>query len=249
MGETIQETIRRALPELLRNDPGFRDEILSLTRKSYADREETESRFDRVLGELARDREEQSRKWAEQAKERERDREEQNRKWEEQNRKWEEQNRKWDQQMEENHSLLEEIRKSRVRQDQAFGAMGSRWGLASEQSFRDALKGILEQSFPVEVLNINDFDDSGMVFGRPDQVEIDVIITNVQVILCELKSSMSKADMYIFDRKVAFYEQRHQRSVDRKLAISPMVRPSARAVAEKLGIEVFSYADDVTLLI
>lgn len=69
MGETIQETIRRALPELLRNDPGFRDEIVSLTRKCYADREETESRFDRVLGELARDREEQSRKWAEQVNE------------------------------------------------------------------------------------------------------------------------------------------------------------------------------------
>lgn len=224
MSETIQETIRRALPELLRNDPGFRDELLELTRKVFADRGETESRFDRVLAELQRDREEQSRKWVEQ-------------------------NRKWDQQMAENHALLEEIRQSRVRQDQAFGAIGARWGLASEQSFRAALKGILERSFGVEVLNINDFDDSGVVFGRPDQIEIDVIITNGSVILCELKSSISKADMYIFDRKAAFYEQRHQRAVTRKLAVSPMVRPNVRAVAEKLGIEVFSYAEDVTELV
>jgi hypothetical protein len=53
----------------------------------------------------------------------------------------------------------------------------------------------------VEVLNLNDFDDEGEVFGRPDQVEINVIIKNGLVIVCEIKSSMSKAEMYIFDRQ------------------------------------------------
>jgi hypothetical protein len=36
------------------------------------------------------------------------------------------------------------------------------------------------------------------VFGRPDQVELDIIIKNGDVILCEIKSSMSKADIYSF---------------------------------------------------
>jgi hypothetical protein len=85
-----------------------------------------------------------------------------------------------------------------------------------------------------------------MVFGAPDQVEIDIIIRNGDLILCELKSSMYKSDMYTFDRKVRFYEQRHQRQVQRKIAVSPMAPPPVRAIAEKLGIEVFGYAEDVT---
>ncbi len=81
----------------------------------------------------------------------------------------------------------------RLRKPIFIGALGSRWGLHSEASFRNALKGILQDSFGVEVLNINDFDAfgtlrarTGEVFGRPDQVEIDVIIKNGMVIVREL---------------------------------------------------------------
>ena len=47
------------------------------------------------------------------------------------------------------------------------------------------------------------------------------------------------------NRKVAFYEKHHQRRVDRKLVISPMVDPRALPVAQNLGIEIYSYAEDV----
>ncbi|MDS4019226.1 MAG: DUF3782 domain-containing protein, partial [Candidatus Competibacter sp.] len=196
---------------------------------------------------------EQERKWQEwsakfdaHAQEQQHKWDEQNRKWDEQNRKWDEQNRKWDEQNRKNSELLEEIKISRSRQEQGIGALGARWGIASEHSFRAALKGILEKSFGVEVLNVNEFDDEGTVFGAPDQVEIDIIIKNGDLILCELKSSMSKSDMYTFDRKVRYYERRHQRQVQRKIAVSPMVPQPVRAIAEKLGIEVFGYAEDVT---
>ena len=217
----LRTQLRQELPGWLREDVEFRQWILNITRGEFADRVETESRFDRLLDELRRDREAQERKW------------------EEQNRKWEEQNCK-------NTELLEEIKTSRSRQEQGIGALGARWGIASEHSFRAALKGILEKSFGVEVLNVNEFDDTGMVFGAPDQVEIDIIIKNGELILCELKSSMSKSDMYTFDRKVHFYEQRHRRQVQRKIAVSPMVPPLVRVIAEKLGIEVFGYAEEVT---
>ena len=39
-------------------------------------------------------------------------------------------------------------------------------------------QGFAQESFGVEVLNVNEFDDEGEVFGRPDQVELDVIIKN-----------------------------------------------------------------------
>lgn len=211
----IKNLIQQQLPELINKDPQIRDFILRTVSEYYSPRQEVDSKFDRILAELQRDREEQARKW-------------------------DEQNRKWDE-------TLAEIKKLHKKYDSAIGALGSRWGLYSEASFRNGLKGILEDSFGVEVINVNEFDDEGEVFGKPDQVEIDVIIKNGLLILCEIKSSIDKAGMYIFDRKVSFYEKHHHRKVDRKLVICPMVDDRAKPVAQKLGIELYSYADSVEL--
>ncbi|RME44233.1 MAG: DUF3782 domain-containing protein [Caldilineae bacterium] len=222
----IKEIVMQELPSIMRQDPEVRDFILNLSRQHFADKEETESRFDRQLRELRAMREESERRW------------------EEQNRKWEEQNRKWEENQATINAMLEEIRALSRKHDSTIGALGARWGLHTEQSFRNALKGILEESFGVEVLNITDYDDTGEVFGQPDQVELDLIIKDGLLIICEIKSSMSKGDMYIFERKVRFYEKRHQRKADRMLVISPMVDPKGLEVAQKRGIEVYSYAED-----
>ncbi|PNK05634.1 PD-(D/E)XK nuclease family protein, partial [Cylindrospermopsis raciborskii] len=165
----------------------------------------------RVLNELQRDREEQARKWDEQNRkfdafqaEQAQKWDEQNRKWDEQNRKWDEQNRKWEENTQrldrieaQNSATLEEIQKANRRYESAIGAIGSRWGLYSEASFRNGLKAILGQSFGVEVLNLTLYDQEGEVFGRPEQVELDIIIKNGLTIVCELKSSIDKAGMYV----------------------------------------------------
>jgi len=249
--ETLTETIRRELPALLREDPELRRFILDLTRGLYADRAQTEDRFDRLLDELRRDREEQTRKWEENtckwkenAQEQNRKWEESNRKWEENNRRWEEnaqeQNRKWDESRQEFAAVHEEIMAQARKFDRSIGALGARWGLQSEAAFRNALAGILEQSFGVTVRNVCEFDDAGEVFGRPDQVELDIIIKNGLLLILELKSSMDKAGMYGFERKARFYERRHQREADRLIVVSPMIEPKALAVARDLGIETYS---------
>jgi hypothetical protein len=220
--QQIRRLIRQELPLLLQHDREMREWVLTLTREQYADKRETESHFDQVLAELRRDREEQTRKW-------------------------EEQTRKWEENQATINAMLKEIRDLSHEHHSTIGALGARWGLHTEQSFRNALKGILEDSFGVEVLNVTEFDDAGEVFGRPDQVELDVIIQDGTLILCEIKSSMSKADMYIFERKVRFYEKRHARKVHRALVISPMVEERARTIAAKLGLEVYSHAREVPL--
>ncbi len=212
--QQLRQLIRQELPGILQQDREMREWVLTLTRERYADKPETESRFDRVLDELRRDREEQ--------------------------------NRKWDENSARLDRMLDAIEAQARRHDRSIGALGARWGFQTEQSFRSALAGILGTSFGVEVLNVTEYDDTGEVFGRPDQVELDVIIQNGLLILCEIKSSMSKPDMVIFERKAAFYEKRHGRKAARKLVISPMVEDRARTVAAKLDIEVYSYAEDVT---
>jgi hypothetical protein len=149
----ITNLIREQLPQLIAQEPLVRDFVLRTVSDYYAGKQETESKFDRILAELQRDREEQARKW------------------DENNRKWDENNKRLDKMQEQTDQTLAEIKKANRKYDSTIGALGSRWGLYSEASFRNALKGILETSFGVEVLNLNDFDHDGEVFGRPDQVE------------------------------------------------------------------------------
>jgi hypothetical protein len=238
--ESLVEAIKRELPGLLREDPELRRFVVELTRGLYADRDETASRFDRMLDELRRDREEQSRKWDEQN----RKWDEQNRRWDEhqreQNRKWDEQNHKWDESRREFDRVHEEIMAQSKKLDRSIGALGARWGVQSEASFRNALAGILVESFGVSVTNVCEFDAEGEVFGSPDQVELDIIVKNGLLLILELKSSIDKAGMYIFERKARFYEKRHQRKADRLIVISPMIDAKAQAVARQLGIETYS---------
>ena len=232
--ESLKEAIKRELPEFLRTDQELRAYILELTRQEYAGRAETQDRFYDLLEELRRDREERTREWVEYK--------------DVQNRKWDEQNRKWDENQAGLRRIHEEIMLQALKHDRSIGALGSRWGLQSEKAFRDALAGILEKNFGVDVVNVNEYDDEGVVFGRPDQVELDVIIQNGLLLICELKSSIDKAGMYIFERKARYYEQRHQRTANRLIVISPMIDARARKVAERLGIETYGDSTEVDAL-
>jgi len=233
-------------------------------------REEHNVKWEAGQAELQRLREEHNVKWEAGQAELQRLREEHNAKWEanqaqlqrlgeEHNVKWdanqaqlqhlgEEHNVKWEANQAELQRLHEEIMAQAQQYDRRIGALGSRWGLQSEKAFRDALAGILEKNFGVRVLNINEYDDEGVVFGRPDQVELDVVIKNGLLLICELKSSIDKAGMYIFERKARFYERRHQCQAQRLIVISPMIDARARQVAERLGIETYGDSTEVVSL-
>ena len=234
-------------------------------------REEQTQTWAANQAELKRMREEQTQTWAANQAELKRMREEDAQKWEQQNRRWDENqaerrrlwdenrteqrrlweenqaesNRRWDENQEELKRLHNEIMAQAQKFDRGIGALGSRWGLQSEKAFRDALAAILEQSFDVQVVNVTDYDDSGEVFGRPDQIELDVITKNGLLLICELKSSIDKAGMYIFERKARFYERRHERKANRLIVISPMIDGRARKVGERLGIEMYGDSTEV----
>lgn len=242
--ENIRELIKQELPALIREDQEIQELVLRLARHEFASRAETEDRFYELLNELRKDRAEYRREFDRVHEEFGRIHEKFGRVDEEFSRIHEEfgrVNRGFDR-------VHEEIMALAKKYDRGIGALGARWGLQSEAAIRNALAGILEESFKVQVLHINEYDDQGIVFGQPDQVELDVIIQNGMLILCEIKSSIDKAGMYAFERKVRFYEQKHGRKASRMLVISPMIDAKAQKVAEKLGIETFSDATEVELL-
>ena len=126
-----------------------------------------------------------------------------------------------------------------------IGALGNRWGLQTEDSFRAALAGILDDRLGLRVERFRQIDTEGTVFGQPEQVEIDVVVRDGVCYLLELKSSLSKADVYTFVRKVAFYERLKGVTVQRRIVISPMLRPGVLETAQALGLEVYTSAYDV----
>ena len=214
---------------------------------------ENQTKWDQNQAELRVMREESERKWAENQTELRQMREESERKWAEDKTRWdqnqaelrqmrEESERKW---QEGQLSLERAIVGVNRRIDSSLGAVGSRWGIAAESSFRDAMAAILADFSNLQVMHVNEKDEQGEVFGRPDQVELDLIIRDGILIIAEIKSSMSRSDMYIFERKVRFYERKHGRTAARRMVISPMVDEKARALAKEFGIEVYSYCEDV----
>ena len=240
--EQTLHAIRDELPALLRGDPSLGAHILAVAREHFPTRVETEDKFTRMLNQLARDREEDRRRWdehkAEDQRKWEEHKAEDQRKWDEQNRKWEESSRRFDQ-------MHREIMSRKKEHERSIGALGARWGLQTERAFRDGLAAILEESFGVRVLNVNEFDDEGTVFGKPDQVELDIIIKNGLLIACEIKSSVDKPAMYSFERKARFYERRHGKKINRMMVISPMIEERARRVGKALGIEMYVDSVDV----
>ncbi|HEJ84036.1 MAG TPA: DUF3782 domain-containing protein [Desulfobacteraceae bacterium] len=250
--EEVKRVILTQLPRLMETEPEIRDFILRVTREQYAGKQETESRFDRIMDELRRDREADMRKWEAQEqrwaawdKKWEEERQTQEKKWEAQESKWEAQEKKWEDNQKVINEMLAEIRLQNQKYDSTIGALGARWGLHSESAFRNGLKAILEKSFGVKVERYEDYDHEGRVFGRPEQIEMDVIIHDGTLILCEIKSSMSKSDLYAFWRKKNFYEEKHGRRASRAMVISPMIDDYARSAAKELDIEVYGYAEDV----
>ncbi len=98
--------------------------------------------------------------------------------------------------------------------DRTVHAIGARWGVQSEASFREALSGILSD-LGFEVENYIKHDTEGRVHGHPAQVEIDVVIRDGKLMLIEIKSSMNRSDVYTLERVVEFYEAQENRKVDR----------------------------------
>jgi hypothetical protein len=121
--------------------------------------------------------------------------------------------------------------------DSKIGGLGARWGLQTEESFRKGMRAVLQEAgFTAE--RFLERDPNGEVFGISDQVELDVVVRNGRVIVVEIKSSLSQADLYYFMRKVDFYMRKTGRSVDRKLVVSPSVEPRAHDAAARLGVEI-----------
>jgi len=227
LNEEVKKIIYEELPAIIQQHPEVKHILWKMLCENFAPKKQTEDRFERLLREIRQEAEANNRKF-----------EEYNRKFEKILKKLDENDRKFE-------KILAEIKSVHRRIDRTIGALGARWGFSSEYAFREAIKDVIEKLTNKKVTRYKGFDKDGFVFGWPDQIELDVVIQNGELWIMEIKSSVSKPEVYAFAKKVQFYEKEENKKATRRIIVSPMVDSRAKETADRLGIEIFTAPEDL----
>ncbi|MBO3804133.1 MAG: DUF3782 domain-containing protein [Candidatus Brockarchaeota archaeon] len=141
---------------------------------------------------------------------------------------------------EDMNALREDMAKGFNLVEKHISALGARWGMMSEEAFREGMRGLLEKEFGFKVERWTCYDEEGNVFGYPSQVEVDVAIHDEKVVLVEVTSHAKASDVYATKRKSALYEKKTGRRASRTLIVTPYAEEEAFKASKELGIEVYT---------
>lgn len=176
--------------------------------------------------------------------------EENNKRWEANDKHWEENNKRWEENDKHFDSVEHEIKELRQDMDKGFkkltshiDRLGQRWGTEAEQTFRAGLIGLVQGFFDGTISKWRVYDKEGFVRDYPCEVELDLVMANGHCIVAEIKSSATQGDVTIFNRTARFYALQTGVQPERKVLIVISIDDKVKAVAEELGIEVFTTED------
>ena len=141
----------------------------------------------------------------------------------------------------------EEITKLRKDMNRGFmlverhiSALGARWGIMSEEAFREGLRGLLEDELGLRVERWSCFDEDGRVFGYPSLIEVDVAVHDGKVVLVEVKSHVRASDVAVFKKKCDLYREKTGETPARRLIITPYAEKEAFEAAKALNVEIYT---------
>lgn len=226
--ETIIEKAIEILPKLSKKKPALIRKLYAVLEEHFPSRKE----MNQILNEIRELRRTSDKRFEEQGKRIE----EQGKRIEEQGKRIEENGKRIEEQGKAILSLAESVRKLEI----SIQALGARWGIFAEHTFKNAISGLLLKKLDVkEVKKWRVYDKEGTVFGRPCWVEADIILKNNVHYLIEIKSSASTWDVGAFYRIGKLYKKKE--GVKPKLIlVSVFLRKETEEMAKKFRIEVFT---------
>ena len=93
----------------------------------------------------------------------------------------------------------------------------------AESAFRESLRRLLEKELGFKVERWRAYDESGIVFEYPSEVEIDVAVSDEKLILIEVSSHVRASDVLQFRRKAELYQRKTGRRPDRLVMVTPYI--------------------------
>ncbi|MFN4337268.1 MAG: PD-(D/E)XK nuclease family protein [Candidatus Nitrosocaldus sp.] len=141
---------------------------------------------------------------------------------------------------EEMAKLRQDMNKRFERMDIKISAIGARWGIMNEQSVREALKGIVGEELGYTVSEWNAYDDEGYVYGYPSNIQLDIVVSNGNIIAVEISSHVKRSDPFTLKKKVELYRKKEGKSVSKIMFVTPFIDDDAIVACNRLGIEVYT---------
>jgi hypothetical protein len=115
-----------------------------------------------------------------------------------------------------------------------------RFGVLSEEGFRDAMRYVVEEVFGVAKVERWVYNDvEGFVYGIPSIVEVDLLIKDKEHILLEVKSRVLRGDVMELHKIRELYEK-ITGIKPRSAIMGGLIDRGAKELAEKLGVEIIS---------
>jgi hypothetical protein len=140
--------------------------------------------------------------------------------------------------LEEHSKRIEELIKEVRELSRIVNVVAHRFGVLSEEAFRNVMKYVVEEVFGVAKVEKWVYNDAeGFVHGVPAVIEVDVVIRDREYILLEVKSRVSRGDVYELSKVGKLYEK--VTGVKPRLAIiGGFMDRGVKEMAERLGVEI-----------
>ena len=119
--------------------------------------------------------------------------------------------------------------------DRRFGVLGSRWGDGAEEAFRQGLlEMVRDLGYTVE--HYQGQDPDGFIDYTPRSFDLDVLVRDGEVVVAEIKSNASGADVTEFHRCVQLYERQTGRRATKRVLVAVTIQAMAITRAQELGV-------------
>ncbi len=151
---------------------------------------------------------------------------------------------KLQEQMVKHSKAIENLQKQMVKLQAHVNALGARYGVCTEEAFRESIKYLVEDLLGVyEVRKWTYYDEKGEVFGYPSIIDVDVLVKDDTHILIEYKAHVDRGDVAELYRIGKLYEKVTGKK-PKLLLVAAVIRDRAYELAKKMGIEVRGYVYD-----
>jgi hypothetical protein len=126
-------------------------------------------------------------------------------------------------------TLVNEMREGFRRMDDRFSALGSRWGIQTEEAVRAFAREFVGREFGVQAER-----------WTGAEAELDVVVRNGKDYVIEVKASCDERDVERFVSHASAYEQATGRRPARRLIVTAHATGRAWGRARDQGVEIIS---------